>query len=163
MGVKYDPDRKSSEWFLTKGVPIWDSGKDKQHPLGYFDLDLSDYKLDRMKKKHKHRRISHLRFIVIKNCLIRGGFGKGTAVVNGHKFKVTYAWRGRNAIRSPHTLSHSVRLEPFKKMDLEKFLDDFMTKIYMWEEGPIFVKIRNIPTYTFAESNLIDKKYMKDD
>ena len=163
MGLTIDKmiNRTSRKWFLEEGFSMWDVGKD-HNGEEYIDLNLTDYKVSRVYKKEVKNKLSKLRYIVIENCLIKPGFGEGKTIINDREFKITYAWAGLSSARNYHRqLGYLVRIKPTHKFNLEKFASNFMKILYYDENFKIKKRIKKIVTYTFEESTLLKRKYMR--
>ena len=60
----------------------------------YFDLYISNYKLDSPWMQQLRERVSPLRWLTIKDCTIGPGRGSGKVVIAGYTYLLRYAWRG---------------------------------------------------------------------
>ena len=165
MGITREQmiNRTSEKWFLDKGISYWAVGKNHLGKI-YLDLNLTDYKIHRVYEQSVRNKLSELRYITIKDCLIKPGFGKGTLTINDRNFKVTYAWAGLSSKRYHNRrLSYTVRIEPLGEFNLGKFVSN-LTKIIYFNENILYFRksVKRVNTFTFEESGYLKRKYMKD-
>lgn len=163
LTIKQMINRTGQKWFLEEDISCCDIGEDHMGEE-YIDLSLTDYKLERVFEKEVYIKLSKLRYITIKDCLIKPGFGKGTLTINDRNFKVTYAWGGLNSKKHFHRLlNYTVRIKPLDKFNLYKFVNNFTKIIYFDENIRDFRKrVKKVLTFTFKESTYLKRKYMKE-
>ena len=110
------------KWFIEDISP-WDMSAES------VCLHLSNYKLlshEEIEKKYG-KKISELRWVELEDAEVKAGGASGLLIVDGEKFKLTYAWGGLNSKEDYHIrMNYTVKVEG---EDCEKFFRSLGTRI----------------------------------
>ena len=94
-------------WFMEEISP-WDMTSN------YACLYLTNYKLPTHEtlEKKLDKKVSRLRWVVLKDATIELGYAKGMLIIEGKKFNLTYAWGGLNSKENYHVReSYTVQIK----------------------------------------------------
>ena len=130
-----DIARRGARWFLVSLDGAFSGGD-------VFDVHLTDYYVNKVPRSWElpsGKKISPLRNVFIKGCLIRPGHGEGVALIRDKHLKIRYAWGGLNLPGNHYRrTTYTVRVVGLgNKVRTAAFFEGLCRRIFVDEGGKL--------------------------